>query len=348
MTTIFNYDQYEEEDNLTSTTGPSIKEEFTNVRIVVIIIYSIIFLLGVSGNGMVIWISGFKMKKTPSTIWFLNLAIADFVLTVFLPFYIAQVSLNYHWPFGRVMCKLCSAILVVNMYTSVFLLTCISIDRCASVFYPVQMQNYRTNSLIALINLTVWVLGFVMSIPMLLFRNTYTFDNVTYCLKNFSYFAPVLDQKKSHSTTVIISFLFGFLIPFFIITICYANIILRLKRKHNVKSNKPFRIMLAVIVAFFVCWFPYHVFSFIEIELQKPGFVFKTGMAIASCLIFLNSCINPFLYVFVGQEFKKKMWQSIFKSLENAFAEETLVNSRFSTKRSLSQCSEHPALTQTV
>ncbi|GLD71984.1 chemokine-like receptor 1 [Lates japonicus] len=56
------------------------------------IIYSLAFILGVLGNGVVIWVTGFKMNKTVNTVWFLNLAVADFLFTAFLPFTVTPPS----------------------------------------------------------------------------------------------------------------------------------------------------------------------------------------------------------------------------------------------------------------
>ncbi|KAM6995175.1 LOW QUALITY PROTEIN: uncharacterized protein LKV04_007410, partial [Tautogolabrus adspersus] len=48
------------------------------------IVYCLAFVLGVLGNGVVIWVTGFKIRSV-NTIWFLNLAVADFLFTAFLP-----------------------------------------------------------------------------------------------------------------------------------------------------------------------------------------------------------------------------------------------------------------------
>ncbi|KAI4887087.1 hypothetical protein NFI96_028009, partial [Prochilodus magdalenae] len=103
----------------------------------------IIFILGVAGNGLVIWIAGFKVKKTVITTWYLSLAASDFIFCFTLPLFVIHV-INKNWPFGLFMCKFNSFIMWLNMFSSIFLLTIISVDRCVVVMFPVWAQNQRT------------------------------------------------------------------------------------------------------------------------------------------------------------------------------------------------------------
>uniref|UniRef100_A0A493TYF6 G-protein coupled receptors family 1 profile domain-containing protein n=1 Tax=Anas platyrhynchos platyrhynchos TaxID=8840 RepID=A0A493TYF6_ANAPP len=166
----------EEEDSATSP-----------MHVLSMVVYSVACLLGVTGNGLVIWIAGFKMKKTVNSVWFLNLAIADFIFTFFLPLSIAYTALGFHWPFGKLLCKLNSTIAFLNMFASVFLLTVISMDRCVSVAFPVWSHNRRSPELAARIALGTWVLALLLSSPYLVFRDTVVSSrNVTSCYNNFA------------------------------------------------------------------------------------------------------------------------------------------------------------------
>ncbi|XP_060113686.1 chemerin-like receptor 1 [Heteronotia binoei] len=293
-----------------------------NLNILCVVIHSIAFVLGVIGNGLIIFITGFRMKKTVNIIWFLNLAIADFTFTFFLPLRITYLAMSLHWPFGEAMCKLNSSLAFVNFYASIYLLMVISIDRCISVLCPAWAQNHRNPRCASFVALGVWILALVLSSPEIHFKKTTEDNNQTYCYSHYSH-----DEKQAEVTfrDIIISrFIFAFAIPFLVILICYGTIVLRLRRVRSVQSSKPFKVITAVIVAFFICWLPYHVFSFLELQFHKDPtqkWIPLIGVPLATSLGVMNSCLNPILYVFMGHDFKERLKHSILAAFETVFAE---------------------------
>ncbi|KAM9118098.1 chemerin-like receptor 1 isoform 1-T4 [Pangshura tecta] len=295
-------------------------------RILSVIVYSLTCLLGILGNGLVITIITFKMKKSINAIWFLNLAVADFLFNVFLPLNIVYTAMNYHWVFGAVMCKLNSFLLNLNLYTSVLLLTTISLDRCVSVVLPVWAQNHRTTTLACLVCVIDWVLGLAMSSPSLIFRDTATREGNVICFNNYTLSENKDDRPlgvKRHQTVNLVKFLTGFVIPVTIITVCYMIIVIKLKRNRLAKSKKPFKIIVTIIVTFFLCWTPYHVLNILEMQHEQVSHgVFKIGIPITTALAAASSCMNPILYVFMGQDFKK-LKMTVLSRLVNALSEDT-------------------------
>ena len=291
---------------------------------ITLVLYCVIFVLGVTGNGLVIYVTGFKMKTTVNSIWFLNLALADFLFTLFLIFNIISLSLNYEWPFGDFLCKFTSLVQVITMFVSIFLLTAISFDRCLTVWVVVWSRNKRTPNKARLICVLVWLLSMGCSIPFVITRGAIN----NKCRKT----SDALTTKS----LAIFRFVIGFLIPFLVITCCYVAIGVRANRTQRRKKMRPFLIILTVILAFFICWLPIQIIELIMTDqiyiysINKQLFnsdVFnmaKKGIPVAVSLAFLNSCINPFLYIFMCEEFQKKLKRSVLLALEHAFAEEQL------------------------
>lgn len=303
-------------------------------RIFLVVVYSIVCFLGILGNGLVIVIATFRMKRTVNTVWFLNLAVADFLFNVFLPMHIVYAAMDYHWVFGTAMCKISNFLLIHNMYTSVFLLTIISFDRCISVLLPVWSQNHRSIRLAYVACMVVWVLAFFLSSPSLIFRDTANRHGKVACFNNFSLSASGSSSwpahfrldSAGHSRQMVVTltrFLCGFLVPVVFITACYLTIVCKLQRNRLAKTKKPFKIIVTIIVTFFLCWCPYHTLNLLELYHKAvPGAVFSLGLPLATAVAIANSCMNPILYVFMGQDFKK-FKVAFFSRLVNALSEDT-------------------------
>ncbi|XP_063171407.1 chemerin-like receptor 1 [Candoia aspera] len=334
------YYEYIDNNTVSVTYNKRPRRDFlTIVQVLAVLIYSITCLLGLLGNGLVIAII-FKMKKSVTTIWFLNLAAADFLFNVFLPLNIAYTAMNYHWVFGRDMCKVTSLLLNFNMYTSVFLLTTISFDRCILVVFPVQSQKHRTPTVAWLFCVLIWAIGFLMSSPSLIFRDTVTVQDRISCFHNFSLSSSPNDTTlgfQRHRMVTTVRFLMGFIIPMVIITVCYITIIFRLKRNRLAKSKKPLRIIVAIITTFFLCWCPYHTFYLLETQHHSvPKTVLETGLPLVTAIAVSNSCMNPILYVFMGQDFKK-FKITILSRLASALTEDTIQSIHSFTRKSFTK-----------
>lgn len=281
-------------------------------------IYCVIFLIGTIGNGAVIYVTGFKMKKTVNPVWFLNLALADFLFTGFLIFSIISTSRGYNWPFGDVMCKLSSLVSIINMFASIFLLTAISLDRCLSTWVVVWAQNQRTPRKAQLMCAAIWLAALACSLPFTIFREVVEDGGMYYC---------VYSHSTDHFSLAVLRFVLGFLIPFVVITSSYVAIVIRAQRFNRGRKRRSLRIIIAIILAFFVCWLPFHVFQFLQLKAGHDiafGNIISTGLKLSVCLAFFNSCLNPILYVFMCEEFQKKLQKSVCHVLESAFAEDNL------------------------
>ncbi len=323
---------YSDESNYTKYEESVIRPQsacFKGVLCVSLLVVSlVIFLLGFCGNALVIWISGFKMKKTVNTTWYLSLAISDFVFCAFLPFSITNMVME-DWIFGRFMCKFTSSIMFLNMFSSIFLLVVISVDRCVSVVFPVWAQNHRTVKKASIIVLLAWLVAIALSFPSVIFRDVRTHLGRTICFNNYAL------HQHGHEIVAVSRFLAGFIVPFTIIIICYSIIILKLRNNRMTKSSKPFKVMTALVAAFFICWLPYHVFVLLEVNHQNfDQSILIAGLKIGTSMAAANSFLNPVLYVFMGNDFKQKFRSSVLSKMENAMVEEGRTTSRYLSRSS--------------
>ncbi len=109
--------------------------------------------------------------KTATNIYIFNLALADALATSTLPFQSAKYLMST-WPFGQLLCKLVIAIDYYNMFTSIFTLTMMSVDRYIAVCHPVRALDFRTPFKAKIINICIWILSSAVGFPVMVMAVT--------------------------------------------------------------------------------------------------------------------------------------------------------------------------------
>ncbi|XP_015261136.1 PREDICTED: chemokine-like receptor 1 [Gekko japonicus] len=286
-------------------TSPNAKANTSNVMdMVQVFFYSVVFLVGSLGNGAVIAITARQASRTVNCVFFLNLALADFLFSVsrIVPL-MKNAFYKGDWPFGSVLCKANSFTKYLNMFCSVFLLAAISMDRATSVVYPMWFRNRRGPRLAWLSAFTAWFAATAASLPFYIYRSV-VFDskrNETKCSLTLG------DGESVKLILYLLRLVCGFLAPFVIIVACYGVIAAKLRqRQATIRSKKPFKVILMLVITFFFCWAPYHLFLLLKLQGYKSQGV-SIGLPLASCLAYLNSCANPILYFFMGLDFRREI-----------------------------------------
>lgn len=292
------------------------------------VVYFLIFILGFLGNMLAVCVLGQKaLRCTVANMYLLNLALSDLVFLIGLPFWAVHYLRNYDWPFGWFMCKFCGFLTSLNTYASIYFIMGMSIDRYRVIVSPLhshctESRYYaRTVFHARRVCAVIWVLASLTTIPVLVFRETrhYVENNVTACAMNYP-------TRQWHGMLTLAKSTFGFLIPFIVIATCYGRIRCHLLASPELVEADPSRlervrrVALAIVTAFFLCWFPFHTLSFMGV-LQEFGMnwsckvqqVMGIMTAPALCLGFANSAINPLLYCFVGNRFRqqlRRLWEA--------------------------------------
>ncbi|XP_067221955.1 C3a anaphylatoxin chemotactic receptor-like [Chanodichthys erythropterus] len=292
-------------------------EIFSGIDIFITCIYFAILVVSLIGNGLVIFVTGYKMKTTVNSIWFLNLAIADFICSLSL---IIRALLNIHgiWHVDTSKYAFLWLVIYPTSSASILLLTTISLDRCLCTWMVVWSRNNRTVFKARIICIIVWVLSISGCIP--------AFINYSAEESERIYGYPI----QYYTFLITYSFLVSFVIPFLIIASSYIAICVRVKRLKKENQLRSYRVIIALVLVFFICWLPLHVYKFYSISAKENQWsdsakeVLSKMNVVVSFLVNLNSCLNPILYVFMCDEFKKKLKQSLLLVLETAFAEDHL------------------------
>ncbi|XP_018565624.1 pyroglutamylated RFamide peptide receptor-like [Anoplophora glabripennis] len=133
-----------------------------------IVVYGITFILGLSGNILIIFTT-FKYRRMQSVtnVFLSSLASSDLLLIMFcIPVKVAKLF-SYTWEMGAVICKSVHYMQNVSTICSVLTLTAISIERYYAIVHPMKAKYICTISQAKRIILLIWGLSLLLATPTL-------------------------------------------------------------------------------------------------------------------------------------------------------------------------------------
>lgn len=286
------------------------------------VLYLVFFLLGLVGNSLAIWVTAFGTRlRSMTDVCLLNLAVADLLLVCSLPFQAHQAW--DQWLFGDAMCKIILGSFNIAFYCGIFFVCLMSIDRYLAVVHAVYAMRARTRSFGAIAAAVTWMAGFLASFPDLLFLKVHPEDKPQVCQTLYPSSSDDASTDHSHFWSVFSLLkmnILGLLVPAIIIVFCYSQIICRLYRSRSSKKH-AIRLVLVVVAVFFFTWMPYNTASFFKVlELTdnytgcESSKAIILALQVSEAVAYSHSCLNPFLYVFVGEKFRRHLVRMISRT----------------------------------
>ncbi|XP_039394059.1 mas-related G-protein coupled receptor member H-like [Mauremys reevesii] len=259
----------------------------------------LICLFGLVGNGIVLWLLSFFIKRNPFTVYILNLAVADLsfllCLLVYLIHYTVE-SLFCFYEFGHFL-RFLQLLFLFAHNTSLYFLTAISVERCLSVFYPIWCRCHRPKHLSALVCALLWALSCL----------------VTGLMSYFCVFVGTEHCPMSHIAMYVLDFLI------FAPIMVLSNLILFIKVRYSSQQRQPGRFYIVILLT--ILFFLIFAVSFGN---QHSGWYFNSfnmPIEIGNALACLNSSINPLIYFLVGSYRKRRFRGSVKVALQRVFEE---------------------------
>ncbi|KAI9529486.1 hypothetical protein NQZ68_011195 [Dissostichus eleginoides] len=287
--------------------------------------------LGLLGNAVALWIFCFKVKKwNPNTLFLFNLVIADFLALVSLPLRIHALLVG-HWVFGDAMCRINLFLMFSNRSASIALMTVVAIYRYFKVVHPHHRVNLMTRRQAAFVSLIVWFLVIGPRVPMLAFNHIKRRGHRSQCFFFTSYkeaSRSILILLKMHRVLTVLEFF----LPAAILLFCSVRIhsFLRGRQIGNPeKVRKAMRVCVAIVLVFTLCFLPttlstlglWFITSFRPWDCAS--FYSFTQITIVSLgMNFLNSALDPVVYVFSSSTFRRALCGSLPRSLRCCGGEE--------------------------
>ncbi|KAM6143256.1 LOW QUALITY PROTEIN: C-X-C chemokine receptor type 3 [Erethizon dorsatum] len=273
------------------------------------VLYSLLFVLGLLGNGVVAAVLLSQRAALSSTDTFLlHLAVADALLVLTLPLWAVDAAVQ--WVFGSGLCKVAGALFNINFYAGSLLLACISFDRYLSIVHATQLYRRGPPTRVALTCVVVCGLCLLFALPDFIFLSAHRDNrlNATLCQHNFPQFG--------RTALRVLQLVAGFLLPLLVMTYCYARILAVLLISRGRRRLRAMRLVVAVVVAFALCWTPYHLVIMVDILMDLGALARNCGReshidvakSVTSGLGYMHCCLNPLLYAFVGIKFRERLW----------------------------------------
>ncbi|XP_057632167.1 somatostatin receptor type 5 [Chionomys nivalis] len=275
--------------------------------VLVPVLYLLVCTVGLGGNTLVIYVVLRHAKmKTVTNVYILNLAVADVLFMLGLPFLATQNAVSY-WPFGPFLCRLVMTLDGINQFTSIFCLMIMSVDRYLAVVHPLRSARWRRPRVAKLASAAVWVFSLLMSLPLLVFADVQ--EGWGTC--NLSWPEPV---ELWGAAFITYTSVLGFFGPLLVICLCYLLIVVKVKAagvrvgssRRRRSERKVTRMVVVVVLVFVGCWLPFFIVNIVNLAFTLPEEPTSAGLYFfVVVLSYANSCANPLLYGFLSDNFRQ-------------------------------------------
>ncbi|XP_076594052.1 C-C chemokine receptor type 2-like [Chaetodon auriga] len=289
-----------------STCDEEAGPDFSNIAIVLPVLYYTLFCLGLLGNTTVLWVLLRHIKlKTMTDVCLLNLASSDLILAVSLPLW-AYNSQNI------ALCKLMTGVYQLGFYSGTLFVTLMSVDRYLAIVHAVAALRARTLGYGITASITIWVIAVIMAVPQVVFASLEIDpdDNSTQC-------QPLYPEDRQLFWKMLRNFsenTVGLFVCLPIMIFCYLKILVVLSKCRNSKKDRAMKLIFTIVCVFVVCWVPYNVTVFLQtlqlfeiLNTCEASKNINSAMSFAEIIALCHCCVNPVIYAFVGEKFRKSL-----------------------------------------
>uniref|UniRef100_A0A3B3S9T7 F2R like thrombin or trypsin receptor 3 n=1 Tax=Paramormyrops kingsleyae TaxID=1676925 RepID=A0A3B3S9T7_9TELE len=263
--------------------------------IVVSVLYSVAFLVGLPANILALWVLIFHTEKIPSTILLINLTVLDVLVLLMLPFRITYHFAGNDWFFSESLCRLVMALIYGSMYGSMLCLAFISIDRYIALVHPYSALTLRSHRTSLAMSVSLWVVVLLTMMLQVFFQMAFSppfSTNIALCYDApLSFFFPFLG-------------LLLFFPPLLVILFCHGTVLKTLL----VRGHRYFHaacLTALVLLVFFACFLPNIIILLLYLTNGNCDLIVPYVVSLAfSCF---GPCIDPFIYNYVSDDFRGKV-----------------------------------------
>nr|DBA34069.1 TPA: hypothetical protein GDO54_001671 [Pyxicephalus adspersus] len=293
----------------------------TSLGVALVVFYSLIFIVGLLGNMLALYVFlCIHQKRNSVQIYLLNAAIADLLLIFCLPFRI-MYHITQEWKLGVVFCKVVGNLFYMNMYISIVLLGLISMDRYIKVKKSQRRRKVSRRKCSIQICCSLWAASILSGLFHIATQSIKDQTNENVCF-HYTNRKDAIWQAAFNYFIVLI-----FWIVFIMLILSYVKIGKNLRKiskeraylpnsgKYNNTAYKSF----FVLFIFTLCFVPYHTFriAYITTQLQNIScyWIERVHKTNEITLVFsaLNSCLDPVMYFLLSSSVRKTVFRLLCK-----------------------------------
>ncbi|KAG7319913.1 hypothetical protein KOW79_017056 [Hemibagrus wyckioides] len=267
------------------------------------VIFAMVIMFSCVGNALVLLVLiKYENLKSLTNTFLLNLAISDLIFTFGLPFW--AIDLVQGWIFGDVVCKSVNFIFYLGYYSSLLFLTVMTVHRYMAVVHPLSVVWNSSTYHSFGISLFFWFLSFCAATPQFIFKTAVPTDGRDYCDYNNNITWKLITIYEQNVF---------FLLAFITIAFCYSRILSRLLKPMSHRRPKTIRLILCIVISFYLGWTPYNVSMFLSSLISfhiapfnecHVSIALDFVSTVSRLVAFSHCCLNPMFYVFMGVKFR--------------------------------------------
>ncbi|XP_034048058.1 tachykinin receptor 1b [Thalassophryne amazonica] len=269
--------------------------------------------VSVVGNVIVIWIIvAHKRMRTVTNYFLVNLAFAEASMSAFNTVINFVYAVHNEWYFGLVYCQFHNFFPIAAIFTSIYSMTAIALDRYMAIIHPLQqrLSSTETRVLIGVF----WALALLFAFPQYYYSSITVLPGRTVCYIDWPEYSTV-DFKKVYYVSVTV---LNYFLPLCIMGCAYITVGIslwaseipgdssELYKEQLIAKRKVVKMMIVVVCTFAICWLPYHIYFLLHQffpDLFEQRYIQQVYLAVM-WLAMSSTMYNPIIYYCLNSRFR--------------------------------------------
>ncbi|XP_036405082.1 probable G-protein coupled receptor 132, partial [Megalops cyprinoides] len=289
---------------------------YSEDRVPLVALYSMVLVVGLPANLTTVYMTLLQVRrKNVLGIYLLSLSVCDLTYLCTLPLWAVYVAGGHQWLWSARACKVTGYVFFTNMYISIFLLCCVSVDRYVAVAYAMESRGLRRQKLAAAVTCAICLVVAAGHLPVFTMQEGDTGTGDKRCFEPARSSATVTGFNYAR-------FLVGFLIPLGVLAVTNRAVLANVQASPGLRPGQKAKVKLlaaTVVGLFLICFGPYHAILLLravmyhldsspQAECRLVTSIY-TPYTISLGLSTINSATNPILYVLASDNIRKEIRQ---------------------------------------